>query len=1115
MRSVLVFAAALLWATSCSSQAPGPKRSPDAAMPPPQCERETTLAFCIRNAASGRVCGKIQDFDNCDASSRVEECGEAACSDGLICAENQCKRCDPLDPAACGEGRMCALGNGGFVCRSNGALAESAICSAGECLPGLDCIGGRCARLCDLEFPQCPKQSQLCASLGAASGGAGVCLQRAGCAAGCPAGTTCRFDGTEDRCLPDAKAQEGDSCAALSCDAGLYCAPVELLCKRACDPLAPSCATGEVCVAESVAAGSCAPACDPLVVDACLGGRACQWGGVDGYACLRPGPGFAEAACGPSTPCQAGFDCIGALCLARCSPEAAICAELEERCWPSSFGSVGHCAPCDPESAWGPEGCEDGAPPATPTAELRASAALLTDSLKTVSRRGFEAQELSKFVVDRAALRALGKALFWEQQIGSDGQACASCHFHAGADARSSNQLNPGFRNQTATFADGDATFANGPLEGVPGGAYAAGQQLTSEDFPFHLLADPDNRDSAVLRDTNDICSSQGVFNAAFTQIGFPYDLGEPSFLGNGAIFNVQTPTGPALVRNTEPRHTPTTLNAVLNDRNFWDGRARSEFNGINPIGELDRTTRIARAVHGGEGGAELIAIRIENISTASQAVGPVLSELEMHFPGRRFPEVGRKLFDVERLAPLGLQEVAPDDSILGPYSRSPEKGINVTYVELAKRAFDLQWWDAPGYVVDLSGETPVVVQGEPGPERFTLLEYNFSLFFGLAVNEYESLLVSDDAPFDRFMEGDAAALSDEAQQGFRLFLGRAKCIACHSGPEFTHASATIVRDEPLERMVMGNGRVALYDNGFYNIGLRPTLEDIGIGGRIGPDSLPLSNSRRYQERLAKILEENPALSLREANRLAGVPRIPARPDEALKLLRLMPLDSSQTRALERAEREILALEPRFDVASAIIGNVYENLDSIGILSVELRAILAEIPKLLPDPVDPGPDKHNPFAPPLNPSERIAVDGAFKTPTLRNVELTAPYFHNGGQATLEQVMAFYSRGGDFAHENLDQLDPDILPLGLTGPERAALIAFLKALTDERVRYESAPFDHPSISLPNGGRPSVPSLLYGVQVLDDRLELPAVGRGGNGVGLGSPGAPRHLKGFLQP
>src|SRR5262249_13405895 len=45
-------------------------------------------------------------------------------------------------------------------------------------------------------------------------------------------------------------------------------------------------------------------------------------------------------------------------------------------------------------------------------------------------------------------------------------------------------------------------------------------------------------------------------------------------------------------------------------------------------------------------------------------------------------------------------------------------------------------------------------------------------------------------------------------------------------------------------------------------------------------------------------------------------------------------------------------------------------------------------------------------------SPRDATDGSFKVPILRNVGLTPPYFHNGGQATLHDVVRFYNRGGD-------------------------------------------------------------------------------------------------------
>jgi cytochrome c peroxidase len=69
--------------------------------------------------------------------------------------------------------------------------------------------------------------------------------------------------------------------------------------------------------------------------------------------------------------------------------------------------------------------------------------------------------------------------------------------------------------------------------------------------------------------------------------------------------------------------------------------------------------------------------------------------------------------------------------------------------------------------------------------------------------------------------------------------------------------------------------------------------------------------------------------------------------------------------------------------------------------------------------------------------------GRFKTPTLRNIQLTAPYMHDGSMASLEEVIAFYNQGG------ADHLNKDsrIVPLHLTQEEQADLIAFLTTLTD--------------------------------------------------------------------
>ena len=111
--------------------------------------------------------------------------------------------------------------------------------------------------------------------------------------------------------------------------------------------------------------------------------------------------------------------------------------------------------------------------------------------------------------------------------------------------------------------------------------------------------------------------------------------------------------------------------------------------------------------------------------------------------------------------------------------------------------------------------------------------------------------------------------------------------------------------------------------------------------------------------------------------------------------------------------------------------------------------------------------------------------------------LTAPYVHNGGAATLEQVVEFYNRGGNFAMNNIADLAPDIQPLGLSPAERASLVAFLKALTDDRVRCHAAPFDHPQLAVTNGhpGDSNATSGDGSGRAVDSMLVLPAVGRGG--------------------
>ena len=75
--------------------------------------------------------------------------------------------------------------------------------------------------------------------------------------------------------------------------------------------------------------------------------------------------------------------------------------------------------------------------------------------------------------------------------------------------------------------------------------------------------------------------------------------------------------------------------------------------------------------------------------------------------------------------------------------------------------------------------------------------------------------------------------------------------------------------------------------------------------------------------------------------------------------------------------------------------------------------------------------------------------GSFKTPTCRDVERTAPYMHDGSEATLEAVVEYYDRGGN-ANPTLDK---DIKPLKLTKEEKADLVSFMKALTGAQVKVD--------------------------------------------------------------
>jgi cytochrome c peroxidase len=607
-------------------------------------------------------------------------------------------------------------------------------------------------------------------------------------------------------------------------------------------------------------------------------------------------------------------------------------------------------------------------------------------SLKSVPVPGPSQNALDEFINDKNAVVQLGKALFWDPRVGSDNKtACATCHFSAGADSRDKNQLSPGLLRLDGSYnPDPDKTFQVG----------GPNHQLVANDFPFTTFSMLNSNDWAQRMDKNDVASSQGVFNGKFDKLNLSSKGAGPdscNYTQDPDNFHL----GGLNTRRVEPRNSPTVINAVFNFRNFWDGRGNNVFNGGDPFGMRNPNALVWKKE---DGLLRKVRVSLPTSSLASQASGPPLSGTEMSCADRTFVNLAQKLLGQKI---LDGQTIARDDSVLGEYAsdRPP-------YQSLVRRAFRPEYWQSPDVLrftradaqerrsMDLRRPVPFNSVRE---EKVSQIEANFTLFFSLALQMYQSTLVADDSRFDQYAAGDSSRLDEIERAGLAVFLGKGKCINCHGGAELTNASFRNVINERLEKMVMASGKTKTYDNGFYNIGVRPTLEDIGIGGTDG-FGLPLSESMIFA----------------------------TRPQQAANLL-----------------------GNRFNPEKYTVPSVGD----------------------------------------------VSVNGAFKTPGLRNVELTGPYFHNGGKSTLMQVVDFYDRGGDFGKENHENLDPDIEPLGLSENEKVSLVRFLVSLTDERVRMEKAPFDHPSLCIPKGHSSSGYASTDGINAADEMLCLKEVGRNG--------------------
>ena len=309
--------------------------------------------------------------------------------------------------------------------------------------------------------------------------------------------------------------------------------------------------------------------------------------------------------------------------------------------------------------------------------------------------------------------------------------------------------------------------------------------------------------------------------------------------------------------------------------------------------------------------------------------------------------ELGRQLFFDKRLSADGQVSCATcHDPKLGFTDARPKaegiggrRGTRNTPTILNSMFNAGQFWDGRAATLDAQALMPLINPDEMGNESLeqvvtrlqTIPEYStgFKDVFGRspaiddlakAIAAFERTLVSGNSPFDRYISGDRAAMSESALRGLGLFRGKARCSICHN----------------------------------FNL------------------SFPFLTDQNYRN--TGIAANNPAF-----NDLTKI-------------------------ALEAARR----------------GASAESLKALG-----KREGASELGRFL--------------------VTGNALDiGAFRTPSLRNVELTAPYFHDGSAATLIDVVGYYARGGNESPSR----DWELQTVTLSESEQQDLVAFLKSLTGD-------------------------------------------------------------------
>ncbi len=283
---------------------------------------------------------------------------------------------------------------------------------------------------------------------------------------------------------------------------------------------------------------------------------------------------------------------------------------------------------------------------------------------------------------------------------------------------------------------------------------------------------------------------------------------------------------------------------------------------------------------------------------------------------------------------------------------------------------------------------------------------YKFKGNMGIVFEAHPRKLLTPNSPFEKYVAGDSSALSEQAKDGLRLFIGKASCLDCHNGP-------------------------ALSDNQFHNIGVPTpaffppgsTTAGVADRGRGGVLVAQLNNQLMQ-------LNTNDHLDMTaQVPIFGGAGQFSDDPTSGRQHLQDLDTQLCVTRSVTVD-----------DVTAACQALFYPGAPADDTKTPPVAAKPADV--RLQTCIDSN------MATGVCTKYPDDQEGSFRTPSLINVAMTGPYFHTGLYNTLRDVVQHYNQGGAPTGTFAGTKSPRIRPLNLTDQEVDDLVEFLKTLTGD-------------------------------------------------------------------